>query len=247
MLYKATGEENVAKWFWFLVAVLWADRVSIRRLTGCSPYFMVTGAHPTLPLDVKEATWLVKPPTGVLTEEELIGMRARALAKHRDHVEQMRHRISAEKLKRLQRYEADNRAVIKDYHFKPGDLVLVRNTAVESSLDKKMKARYFGPMIVVAENKGGSYILAEMTGAVWQQKVAKFRVVPYYAREKIEIPEGIMSIIDLSPEGLEKLKESPEEEDSVNILNRDYLMDDVHLKTSDDEESEEEAGSDIEN
>jgi ribosomal protein L21E len=235
MLYKATGAENVSKWYWFLHAVLWADRVSIRRLTGCSPYFMVTGAHPVLPLDVKEVTWLVKPPIGVLSEEELIGMRARALAKHRIHVEQMRHHISAEKLKRLRRYELDNKAVIKDFHFKPGDQVIVRNTAIESSLDKKMKPRYNGPMIVVAENKGGSYIVAEMTGAVWQHKVAKFRVLPYFARRKIELPEGIMSIIDLSPEGLERLKQLPEEgEDSVQMLSRDYLMDDVNLVDSEE-------------
>jgi len=34
--------------------------------------------------------------------------------------------------------------VIKDFEFNPGDLVLVRNTAIESALDKKMKARYMG-------------------------------------------------------------------------------------------------------
>jgi hypothetical protein len=53
-----------------------------RRVLGKEPdvhYFMVTGAHPILPLDVKEATWLVEPPEGILSEEELIGLRARAL------------------------------------------------------------------------------------------------------------------------------------------------------------------------
>jgi len=70
MLYKATGWSNTSKWYWFLNSVLWADRVSIRRGTGYSPYFMVTGAHPILPLDVKEATWLVEPPEGILSEEE---------------------------------------------------------------------------------------------------------------------------------------------------------------------------------
>ena len=191
MLYKATGPENTKQWYWFLHAVLWADRVSVRRRLGCSPYFMLTGAHPILPLDAQEATWLADPPIGVISEEELIGMRARALAKHRIHVEQMKERIDKDKLKRLQAYEKDFEAVIKDYKFRPGDLVLVRNTAIEKSLDKKMKARYNGPMIVVRITKMESYILAEMTGTVLQHKVAKFRVVPYFARRKIKIPEGI--------------------------------------------------------
>ena len=125
MLFKATGAKNVSKWYWFLNSVLWADRITIRRRTGCSPYFMITGTHPILPLGVKEATWLIKPPGGILTEDELIGLRARAIAKHRIHIEQMQKCIDEDKLKRLKNYERDFKAVIKDYKFKPKDLVLV--------------------------------------------------------------------------------------------------------------------------
>ena len=234
MLYKATGPANTKQWYWFLHAVLWADRVSIRKRLGCSPYFMLTGAHPILPLDAQEATWLADPPIGVISEEELIGMRARALAKHRIHVEQMRERIDKDKLKRLQAYERDFKAVIKDYKFRPGDLVLVRNTAIEKSLDKKMKARYNGPMIVVRITKMGSYILAEMTGAVLQHKVARFRVVPYFARKKIDIPDDIHKIIDLTAEELDKVETQPDEDLE---LGRDFLMDGVNmvLEDSDDE------------
>ena len=39
---------------------------------------MVTGTHPVMPLDIREATWLVRPPVGVLSDEEMIGLRARA-------------------------------------------------------------------------------------------------------------------------------------------------------------------------
>jgi len=239
MLYKATGAKNTKHWYWFLHAVLWADRVSIRKRTGCSPYFMLTGAHPILPLDAKEATWLVDPPIGVISETELIGMRARALAKHRIHVEEMRSRIDVDKLKRLRAYERDFKAVIKDYRFQPGDLVLIRNTAIESSLNAKMKERYNGPMIVVKETKGGSYIVAEMTGAVWQQKVAKFRVVPYFARRKIALPEGIMKIIDLNDLELERIEAQPEDDDV--LLSRDYLMDDVRMETEDNSDQDDES------
>jgi Integrase zinc binding domain/RNase H-like domain found in reverse transcriptase len=237
MLYKATGAANVSKWYWYLTAVLWADRISVRRRTGCSPYFMVTGAHPILPLDAAEATWLVKPPSGIMTEIELIGSRARALAKHGTHVAEMRRRIDQEKLKRLEQYERDFKAVIKDFEFVPGDLVMIRNTAVENSLDKKMKARYNGPMIVVRRNKGGSYIVAEMTGAVLQQKIARFRVVPYFARRKIDIPEGILKVIDADLETLDKIENLPEEE---SWSTRDYLMEDVQIIGEDNSDSEDE-------
>jgi len=32
---------------------------------GCSLYFIVIGAHPTIPLDIIEMTWLVKYPESV--------------------------------------------------------------------------------------------------------------------------------------------------------------------------------------
>jgi len=73
MLFKATGGE-VKKWYRFLHYVTWADRITVRKRTGCSPYFMVTGAQPTLPLDIIEATWLVKYPERMLSRSELIGL-----------------------------------------------------------------------------------------------------------------------------------------------------------------------------
>ena len=67
MLYKATGG-NPSKWY----------RVSVRKGFGCSPFFMVMGAHPILPLDIQEATWLVELPDRMLTMAELIGYKAKA-------------------------------------------------------------------------------------------------------------------------------------------------------------------------
>lgn len=228
-LYKATGG-NPNKWYWFFPQVVWADRATIRRGTGCSPYFMATGAHPILPLDIEEATWLVELPGRTLTTAELIGYRAQALAKHFTHVEQMRERVTAAKRAAVRRYELAYEHTIKDYDFRPGDLVLVRNTAVEKSLNTKMAARYLGPVIVIRRTRGGSYIIAEMDGSVFQSKIGQFRVVPFEQRKAIKLPDNIHDLIDLSAETLEEMIK---DEGMDLYQGRDFQFENVRLGVND--------------
>ena len=110
-------------------------------------------------------------------------------------------------------YERIHDKTIKDFHFKPGDLVLVRNTTVEKSLNTKMSPRYLGPMVVVWRTKGGSYLCCEMNGAMFHSKIAQFRVVPYLARKRLDLSEKILDLIDLNKESLEDLVAEQEEPD----------------------------------
>jgi len=106
MLYKA-AKGDVRKWAWYLHHVMWADRITVRKGTGCLPYFMVTGAHPTIPLDIIEAMWLVKYPGRMLFREELIGLQAMALVKHVTHIEEMRKKVTKEKIRRTLQLKRD--------------------------------------------------------------------------------------------------------------------------------------------
>ncbi|KNZ75581.1 hypothetical protein J132_02522, partial [Termitomyces sp. J132] len=137
---------------------------------GCSPYFMVTGAHPIIPLDSAEATWLVKLPERPLSTKKLIGYWAQALAKHSQHV-------------KYEKFAEEYKYSIKDFKFKPLDLVLVKNMITESLLSAKMLPWFHGPMVVLTRTQRGNYVVAEMDGTVWQERVAAFRVVPYHARK----------------------------------------------------------------
>jgi len=71
MLYKAT-KGDVKKWFWHLPYVTWADRITVRKGTRCLLYFMVTEVHPTIPLNVVKAIWLVKYLERMVSSAELI-------------------------------------------------------------------------------------------------------------------------------------------------------------------------------
>ena len=60
-----------------------------------------------------------------------------------------------------------------------------------------MRSRYLGPLIVISRNQGGAYIVTELDGAVFDRPIAAFRVIPYFARTKLELPP-LDKLIDIS-------------------------------------------------
>ncbi|KAI0942786.1 hypothetical protein AcV7_002098 [Taiwanofungus camphoratus] len=68
-----------------------------------------------------------------------------------------------------------------------------------------MRPRYLGPLIVVSRNKGSAYIICELDGTVLDQPIAAFRVIPYFVRQSIPIPDNLE---DISTERLRELERS---------------------------------------
>jgi hypothetical protein len=186
-LFKAAdGDQH--RWAQVAHSVFWSECVTPRKRMGYSPYYATTGTHPILPFDIIEANYLLPPPDSLLATTDLIARRAIALQKHAEDLAQLRDRVFKECNRATARFERDHAAIIRDFSFKPGDLVFVRNTAVEKALNRKMRPRYTGPLVVVSRNRGGAYILCELDGTLSHSPFAAFRVLPYHACEHIEIP-----------------------------------------------------------
>ncbi|ETW75500.1 hypothetical protein HETIRDRAFT_330546 [Heterobasidion irregulare TC 32-1] len=213
-LFKAVDGDQ-SKWNRAAPFVFWADRITVRRRMGCSPYFAATGTHPLLPLDIAEATYLLPPPSETMSTTDLIARRAIALQKRRADLARLRTAVIAARVKAAIRFETDHQATIRAFHFDLGDLVLIRNTAIEKALNRKMRPRYLGPLLVISQNRGGAYILAELDGSVLDRPIAAFRVIPYFARKKLDIPD-LDALLDISAQRLREMKatvdEDPEEE-----------------------------------
>ena len=81
-----------------------------------------------------------------------------------------------------------------------------------------MRPQYLGPLIVVSRNEGGTYIILELDSSVFNQPMAAFRVIPYFARQKLKIPP-LEELINISQKQLQELKDSkdqdPEEDDEA--------------------------------
>ena len=121
----------------------------------------------------------------------------------------------------IKHFEAAYKNRIKDFDFRAGSLVLVRNTRVEKELNRKTKLRYIGPMVVLRQTTGGSYLLAELDGAVSKLRYAAFRVIPYYPRFRSSIP--VTDLTGLDDESLNRLagEDVPEPDDDLDAVDSD--------------------------
>ena len=80
-----------------------------------------------------------------------------------------------------------------------------------------MKPCYLGPMVVIRCLRGEAFILAELDEAIWQNKVAAFRVIPYLARKEISYNKEVRRLLDAPEESICLLEEK------MNISELDEL------------------------
>jgi hypothetical protein len=130
------GEER--KWLTATHAVFWAERITTHKALGHSAYYIAHGVKPLLPFDLAEATYMVLPQSAMSTTE-LIALRARQLQKQPEDLDTIWDCIIKACFTSIHQCKKKYANTIRAYQFAPCDLVLVRNSRVEASLDRKTK------------------------------------------------------------------------------------------------------------
>ena len=184
---------DITQWPALTHHVFWADRVTTRKSTGHSPYYMAHGTEPLLPFDITEATFMAPEISHRLETHDLIALRASQLAKREEDLASMHERLLKSRFTSIADFERRFANSIHDFDFKPGSLVLVLNKKIEPAPNAKCKPRYFGPMVVVSRSQNGSYRLAEVDSAISKLKFAAFHLIPYFPRslEVLEVTQFI--------------------------------------------------------
>ena len=178
---------DLSKWPRYLQAAIFADRITTRRATGYSPFYLLHGVHPFLPCDLAEATFLYPKYCQDMSTVDLLAARIRQLAKMPQDLARAKKTLIHSRFQSKEAFERKfGQRLIKEFH-KPGSLVLVRNVPLENtmSIDRKTQCRYMGPYQVIRRTLGKSYLLQELDGTELKTSVAAFRLIPYLKREEL--------------------------------------------------------------
>ena len=205
---------DINKWPRLVHHAFFADRITVRRQTGYSPYFLLYGTEPLLPFDLAEASFMSEAYHPGMTAEELLIARIQQLQKKPEDIKLAAKTLKDHRIRSKKLFEQRFHARLRQDSFEPGSLVLVRNSATEMELNRKTKPRYLGPYQVVRAHDGGrSYILAELDGTIWNKYVATFRIIPYITRND---PRLHALTGDNSEQSEESEPESADEDDNTS-------------------------------
>ncbi|KIP01321.1 hypothetical protein PHLGIDRAFT_80719 [Phlebiopsis gigantea 11061_1 CR5-6] len=182
-------EGQLNRWPEHVHHAFFADRVTIRRATGVSPFYLLHGVHPVLPLDLTEATLLVDKFTGHMSTADLLAARMQQLEKRPQDIEAAAKVLRQNRFKSKEDFEQRYRTRLTKGSYTPGTLVLVRNKAIETSHSRKHLPRYCGPYQVVRQTLQGSYVISELDRSVAQHGIAANRLIPYISRTNSQLPQ----------------------------------------------------------
>jgi hypothetical protein len=118
-----------------------ADRVTVSKVTGFSAYFLLHGVHPVLSFDLADATFLVDGFTSGLSSADLLVLRMRQLERRKEDLTSAAKALREARFKSKEEFEWKYRRRMKKDHYKPGELVLLRNSGEEMKMNRKTKPR----------------------------------------------------------------------------------------------------------
>jgi len=165
-----------------LAEAIFADRITISRVTGFSPYQLLHATEPLLPMDLIEATFLVENLRSGISTSELLVIRMRQLHKHPQDIERAAKILKKARFASKAQFEQRFVKRLSRDEYKSGELVLVRNTAIEVSHNRKHQPRYLGPYEIDKKASEKSYALKDLDGTPFRQRTGTFRLLPYISR-----------------------------------------------------------------
>jgi hypothetical protein len=194
-IWKLCGKRK-HKWSEWVYPAIWADRVTTRRATGYSPYYLLYGKPHLFPFNIRDKIWYTIKWHNVETTEDLLAIRALQIHKMRAD------RKEAATTNKKQRVAAAESHAVKHArrliagNYRPGEFVIVALKGpgiVRGQNMPKSADTWAGPFRIARRFKSGSYELAELDGTLVRGSVPVAHLKPFYTRQAQVINKEIVA------------------------------------------------------
>ena len=140
---------DTSQWPDWLGYALWADRITVKRNMGYSPYYLLYGQHPLLPFDVTDITFHALDWMKGTTTEKLLALRMEQLDQRNVSLRDAREKNYHSRQKAVEAYNLRHEARMNRGEYQRGELVLVYNDSLEHHFSRKGELRWRGPYAIV--------------------------------------------------------------------------------------------------
>lgn len=153
-------------------AVMFANRTTIKPVTGMSPYQVMYGQEAVLPIELDVPTWATLAWDCIHSTADLLALRACQIEQHNKDMEEV--------VLQLNQKCFNNKEYFNDRHqiwtkpLKENNPVLLHNTLKDTdmSTDNTLQFQWLGPYQIHCVNGNGSYTIKELDGSVLHQSIA---------------------------------------------------------------------------
>jgi hypothetical protein len=111
------------------------------QVDGYSPFYMAHSIEPLLPFDITLSTFLMPDLVKPFSTANLLTIRACQLEKREDDLDSIQANALKAHHASIRQFEQQFKSTIRNNIFRPGDLILVRNSAIETVVIRGMKCK----------------------------------------------------------------------------------------------------------
>jgi hypothetical protein len=199
---------------------LWADRVTINRSTGYSPYFLRFGKESILPIELSILSWCSSQLLNDWSDEEMLSFRILQISCLASHLKKAEEKANIVKGYNAKQFSKRNK--VRSELLQKGDVVWLHNTRVESSHSAKLDPFWLGPYRIENVYKGGYYDICEINGALLKERITGNRLLLFKSKLHLECqsaPDTYKSYADIQDDssGTDDSRDEYEDYEQLNV------------------------------
>ncbi|GBG87217.1 hypothetical protein CBR_g45276 [Chara braunii] len=176
--------DDLGNWPRYLKQVAFSENMTPKRMTGCIPAELWHEREIDFPVEALVPTWNRLDDNPHMSTEKLIAARCQQVIRNEEALEDVVKRVMGSRMRDKARWNQ-----VKNIRKEPlqvGEMVLIRNSALESTWSGQLGRRFKGPYRIAKRVGLNSFELEDLDGTRIKGSFSGQRLVRFFGRDPVE-------------------------------------------------------------